>query len=426
MKIVKYPSKEEWTSYCVRPQIDYASMDSWLEYVFQLVKNGGDEALLKLTEDYDKVSLTKIQMKADSLESLAQQVNETVKTAIDQAYQNIYDFHRLFVPEDKRWEQNGVACWKKFLPIDTVGLYIPGGSAPLFSSLMMQIIPAQLAGCKDIVVCTPPNQKGEIAPELAYILKKAGINLIFTLGGAQAIAAMTFGTSSVPKVNKLFGPGNQYVAAAKVKAQSYGVAMDMFAGPSEVLVIADATALPKVVASDLLAQAEHAPDTQVVLLTDSETLLQEVEQSIPELVAKNGRKKVLDQSLLNANLILLEDIAACVDFSNLYAPEHLMINVKEAANWCDQITNAGSVFVGSWSTEAFGDYNSGTNHALPTGGWTKTSSGLSVTDFCKAISFQEVSQSGFNSLSQGAKCLANQEGLPGHAMSVEIREQLMN
>ena len=384
MRIEIDPKKESWNELCERPSIQRDQLEDLVGGILSDVKENGDEALIRLTAKFDGSELDSLKVSEQEISKAEAVLSEDLKEAIKLAKQNIEKFHSSQKETVERVETvPGVVCWRKNIGIEKVGLYIPGGSAPLFSTILMLGVPANLAGCKEIVLTTPPDQNGEINPAILYTASLVGVTQIFKVGGAQAIAALAFGTESIPQTYKIFGPGNQFVTKAKEMVQMNGVAIDLPAGPSEVLVIADETCDPEFVAADLLSQAEHGVDSQVILLTDNETVLKNVEMALADQLDKLPRKEVAEKALESSRLIKLKDIAACVEFSNEYAPEHLILASANAQNWIDGITNAGSVFVGNYSCESVGDYASGTNHTLPTNGFARNYSGVSFDSFVR-------------------------------------------
>lgn len=419
MKKYSYPDLIDWASLCERPTFDFSEMQERVGSIMEEVKVNGDQALIKYSEQFDGVPLKSLKV---DLSGEDFQVEPELAMAITTAKSNIEQFH-LTQKEKARIVETmpGVECWRKSVPIQNVGLYIPGGSAPLFSTLLMLAIPAQIAGCKEIVVCTPPSKSGTLNEVIGWTCKLLGINQIYLTGGAQAIAAMTFGTASIPQVDKIFGPGNQYVTTAKQMAQNYGTAIDMPAGPSEVLVIADDSAYPEFVAADLLSQAEHGPDSQVVLISNSEDLIQLVEKEMMKQVANLPRKEIAQKALINSRSILLKTLEEAVQFSNNYAPEHLIIATEDAESLAEQVTIAGSVFLGNWSCESAGDYASGTNHTLPTNGYARNYSGVSLDSFVKKITFQRISEQGIQQLGPHIEKMAEAEQLQAHKNAVSIR-----
>ena len=377
---------------------------------------------MTFSEKFEGVRLHSLKVTTSEIREASEQIPDNLKSAINTAKTNIEKFHsaQLFT-EDATETTKGVKCWRKSVAIEKAGLYIPGGSAPLFSTVLMLGIPAKLAGCKEIIICTPPGKDGKINPLILYTADLIGISDIFKTGGAQAIAAMAYGTETIPKVYKIFGPGNQYVTKAKELVQQDGTAIDMPAGPSEVLVIADQYADPEFIASDLISQAEHGPDSQVIMLTDNQDIIKNVRLRIDEQLQLLPRKATALKSLENSRLILLESLDECIDFSNHYAPEHLIINTLEANTLADKVINAGSVFIGSYSCESAGDYATGTNHTLPTNGFAKNYSGVSTESFLKKISFQQVSPEGLRNLGPAIELMAEAELLYGHKNAVSIR-----
>ena len=419
MKKYLYPDPFDWTSLCERPTFDFAEMQERVEAIMKDVKVNGDQALIQYSKQFDGVDLESLKV---DLSVRDFQIEPELAVAITVAKSNIEQFHLAQKEKSQMVEtMPGVECWRKSVAIQNVGLYIPGGTAPLFSTLLMLAIPAQIAGCNDIVICTPPTKSGTLNEVIGWTCKLLGINTIYLTGGAQAIAAMTFGTASIPKVDKLFGPGNQYVTAAKQMAQNYGVAIDMPAGPSEVLVIADDSAYPEFIAADLLSQAEHGPDSQVVLVSDSEDLIQEVEKEIAKQVVDLPREEIAQKALINSRSILFKTLGEAVQFSNSYAPEHLIIATEDAEILAEQVTIAGSVFLGNWSCESAGDYASGTNHTLPTNGYAKNYSGVSLDSFVKKITFQRLSEQGIQQLGPHIEKMAEAEQLQAHKNAVSLR-----
>lgn len=404
-----------------RPYNDTEDLNQLTTKVFNDISKDGDKALKYYTYLFDKVKIDKISLNADDFNSAAT-INLKLKEAIQIAKRNIEKFHSFQVQARKKVETSkGVVCWQESRPIEKVGIYVPGGTAPLLSTVLMLAIPAQIAGCKEIVLCTPPDKNGKIHPAIFYTAQLCGVNKIFRIGGIQAIAAMTFGTQSIPKVDKIFGPGNQFVTAAKQKALNYGLAIDMPAGPSEVLIIADETSKPEFIASDLLSQAEHGTDSQVILLSDNKEIIDkslgELNQQLENLPRKDIAKKALD----NSQAILLKSIDDCVKVSNIYAPEHLILAIKNTDNYAKQVNNAGSVFIGNYSCESAGDYASGTNHTLPTNGFARNYSGVSVDSFTKKITFQEISKEGIKEIGPAIEIMAEAEELMAHKNAVTLR-----
>ena len=423
MKILLYPDKSTWPSLCKRPASNNTDIDPVITEILRKVKEEGDSALRHFSEQFDGIKVRDFRVPDQEIAGASDLVPESLKEAIEIARTNIEKFHRNQVLEEKPIETSaGVRCWRKNVPIEKAGLYIPGGTAPLFSTLLMLAIPASIAGCKRTIMCSPPTKKnGSIDPLILYAASISGVTDVFMAGGAQAIAAMAYGTESIPGVNKVFGPGNRYVTRAKEMVQLDGVQIDMPAGPSEVLVIADSTGDPSFVASDLLSQAEHGTDSQVVLLTDCQELTTNVRSEVEKQLSHLPRKKIAEKSLENSLLVVLSSVAECMEFSNCYAPEHLIISTSDPAGVAENAVNAGSVFLGKYSCESAGDYASGTNHTLPTNGYAKSYSGVSVGSFMKSISFQEISPAGIKSLGPSIELMAAAEELEGHRNAVKLR-----
>lgn len=379
MKKFNYPPKSTWSDLAARPEFDIKAQLQMVETIFSEVAKNGNQAVKYFTHKFDKVTLDEM---IQTIEIEKIDIDVKLKSAIETAYKNIYLFHEKQVTKKEIIEtMPGVRCWREARAIQKVGLYIPGGSAPLFSTVLMLGIPAQIAGCSEVVLCTPPQKDGTIHPAILFAASLCGITKVYSIGGIQAIAAMSLGTETIPKVDKLFGPGNSFVTAAKMYAQSKGIAIDMPAGPSEVLVIADRSCVPAFVAADLLSQAEHGPDSQVILLSDEEEIINEVLNQISLQKEALPRLEITDKALMNSKAILLKDVSECLEFSNIYAPEHLILAMKETSNLLLKIENAGSVFVGNYSCESAGDYASGTNHTLPTSGFARSYSGVSLDSF---------------------------------------------
>jgi histidinol dehydrogenase len=422
MNIIKYPDRKTWDSLCKRPSLDRSGLEESVASVLQRVKRSGDRAVFEFTEQFDGVSIRDLRVQGAEIAESVDKVPAALKDAINVAKSNIEKFHRPQLSKEPVIETaKGVSCWRKNVPIGRVGLYIPGGTAPLFSTVLMLAVPAKIAGCPEIILCTPPDKNGTVNPLILYTAHIAGVTDIFRIGGAQAIAAMAYGTETVPKADKIFGPGNQYVTKAKEMVHLDGIAIDMPAGPSEVLVIADEYADPTFVASDLLSQAEHGTDSQVILLTDSPALINAIEVETFKQVALLPRKEIALKSLENSSLILLNSLSDCIELSNLYAPEHLIISTSDPSLLAEQVANAGSVFLGKYSCESAGDYASGTNHTLPTSGFAKNFSGVSAESFVKKITFQEVSPEGLKNLGPVIEKMAEAELLHGHKNAVTLR-----
>lgn len=422
MQKIEFPLKSEWRKLAERPAAEKDKLESLVATVFEEIEKEGDRAVLKYTQTFDKVSIESLAVANADVENAASQLSSALKEAIQLAKSNIEKFHTAQKPAKEIIETTkGVLCWRENRPIDKVGIYIPGGSAPLFSTVLMLGIPAMIAGCKEIILCTPPDKDGKINPAILYTAGLIGITQIFCVGGIQAVAAMTFGTETIPAVYKIFGPGNQYVTAAKKLAQSFGVAIDMPAGPSEVLVIADGNAEPAFVAADLLSQAEHGADSQVILVSDSKYLIEKTFTEIDVQLENLPRKELAAAALQNSKSILLNSIEECIAFSNFYAPEHLIIATENCTDIIENITTAGSVFLGKYSCESLGDYASGTNHTLPTNGYARNYSGVSLDSFVKKITFQEVTSEGIQNIGPAVELMAEAEQLFAHKNAVTLR-----
>lgn len=422
MKVIKYPTPDQWDDLLKRPEIESENLFAQVQTILNEVKSRGDDALYEFNLKFDKIKLDSLLVKEEELQEANTLVSSALKEAIKVAYQNIYKFHSSQQVEEKKVEtMAGVTCWRKAIPIEKVGLYIPGGTAPLFSTVLMLAIPAKIAGCKEVVLCTPPNTSGKIAPAILYAAQVAGVNKIYKVGGAQAIGAMAYGTESIPKVYKIFGPGNQYVTAAKQLVSLKNVAIDMPAGPSEVAVLADESANPIFVAADLLSQAEHGIDSQVLLVTTHEALIQEVEEEIDKQLKNLPRRELTEKTLLNSKIILVQSIEEGMSMINSYAPEHLIVEVKNYHEVAKLVVNAGSVFLGSYTPESAGDYASGTNHTLPTNGHARAYSGVSLDSFVRKTTFQEITQEGLQKLGPTIEVLAQNELLDAHKNAVTLR-----
>ena len=422
MKKILYPHKSDWAELLKRPTQDVSTLFENVSTILQNVKANGDKAVLEYAEKFDRVKLESLAVTPEEMKEAEAQVPIELKVAILLAQRNIYTFHKKQKFEGKKVEtMEGVTCWQKAVGIEKVGLYVPGGTAPLFSTVLMLAVPAKIAGCKEIVLCTPPNKEGKVNPAILYAAQVAGVSKIFKAGGVQAIGAMAYGTESVPKVYKIFGPGNQYVMAAKQMVAMHDVAIDMPAGPSEVEVIADETANPKFVAADLLSQAEHGVDSQVVLVTTSEKLLEEVEYEVQHQLSRLPRWQIAEQSLANSKLILVKDMEEAISLTNEYAPEHLIIETKDYMELAEKVVNAGSVFLGSFTPESAGDYASGTNHTLPTNGYAKAYSGVSLDSFIRKITFQKISREGIQNIGPAIEVMASHEQLDAHKNAVSVR-----
>lgn len=422
MEIIKYPSKEEWVSLVKRPALDVTTLFDTVRTVLDEVRQEGDVAVKRYEEKFDKVTLTDLQVSEAEIEEACELVSEELKQAIRTAKDNIEKFHASQRFTGHKVETTpGVTCWQKAVAIEKVGLYIPGGTAPLFSTVLMLAVPAHIAGCKEIVLCTPPNREGKVHPAILFAARTAGVSKIFKAGGIQAIAAMAYGTESVPKVYKIFGPGNQYVTAAKQLVSLKDVAIDMPAGPSEVEVIADETANPDFIAADFLSQAEHGADSQAILVTSAENMVSPVAEAIRRQLSALSRQEITEKALEHSRIIVLKDEQEVIDFTNMYAPEHLIIQTGNYVYIAEQIENAGSVFMGPYTPESAGDYASGTNHTLPTNGYAKAYSGVNLDSFIKKITFQEITAEGIKSLGGTIQVMAGNEQLDAHRNAVTIR-----
>ena len=422
MQVIKYPARKTWDELVRRPTISTAVLEQSVRAILEDVRANGDEALRSYTRKFDGVELDSFAVTQSEIEQAVAGIKAELKQAISTAKANISRFHRSQFEKVKLIETTpGVLCWRKSIPIERVGIYIPGGTAPLFSTVLMLGIPARLVGCQEIVLCTPPDKFGQINPVILYSAYILGIDKIFKVGGAQAIAAMAYGTETIPKVYKIFGPGNQYVTIAKQLVSTEGVAIDLPAGPSEVLVIADSKAEPELIAADLLAQAEHGADSQVILITNSEPQIEYVLKAVFQQIEDLPRKSIAHQALTHSKAILVKSLKTAVQLSNYYAPEHLIINTANAAALAEEVINAGSVFIGSWTPESAGDYASGTNHTLPTNAYARSYSGVSLDSFLKKITFQQISPQGLQKLGPAIECLAEEESLRAHRNAVTIR-----
>ena len=422
MKKIIHPDRKDWAEILKRPVLNMETLRGTVCEVLERVKSEGDKAVLEYEERFDKVKLESLAVTEAEMKEAEENVPIELKVAILLAQRNIYTFHKKQKFETKKVEtMEGVTCWQKAVGIEKVGLYIPGGTAPLFSTVLMLAVPARVAGCKEIVLCTPPNKEGKINPAILYAAQVSGVSKIFKAGGVQAIGAMAYGTESVPKVYKIFGPGNQYVMAAKQQVSLHEVAIDMPAGPSEVEVIADETANPAFVAADLLSQAEHGVDSQVVLITTSEKLMEEVEYEVQHQLSRLPRWEIAEKALANSKLILVKDMEEAIAMTNEYAPEHLIIETKNYMELAEKVVNAGSVFLGSLTPESAGDYASGTNHTLPTNGYAKAYSGVSLDSFIRKITFQEITREGIQNVGPAIEVMAANEQLDAHKNAVTIR-----
>ena len=422
MNIITYPERSQWNDLLRRPTLNTATLRETVLEVLERVRTEGDKAVIEYEEKFDHVRLDSLTVSEEEFAEAEKAVSIELKAAIMLAFNNIKKFHEAQKFESKPVNTlPGVTCWQKAVAIEKVGLYVPGGTAPLFSTVLMLATPAQIAGCKEIVLCTPPNREGKIHPAILYAAKIAGVSRVFKAGGVQAIGAMAYGTSSVPKVYKIFGPGNQYVMAAKQEVSLHDVAIDMPAGPSEVAVLADETANPVFVASDLLSQAEHGVDSQSMLITTSATLIRAVTEEVERQLEELPRKEIAARSLEHSKLILIDNMELAVEMMNRYAPEHLIIETKNYHELAEKIVNAGSVFLGAYSPESAGDYASGTNHTLPTNGYAKAYSGVSLDSFIRKITFQEITKEGIATIGPAIEVMAANEYLDAHKNAVSVR-----
>lgn len=422
MEKIIYTNAAELEALIARPSMDRESLDKIVRIIFDEVYRKGDAAINKYTYFYDGVTMSDLRVSQEEIDASEQLVDETLKAAMAIAKENIEKFHGAQLLQGSKVETtSGVTCWEKSVGIEKVGLYIPGGSAPLFSSVLMLAVPARLAGCREIVLCTPPQKDGLINPAILYAAKLAGVTKVFKAGGIQAIGGMTYGTESIPKVYKIFGPGNQYVTAAKMAAFSEGVAIDMPAGPSEVMVVADDSAIPSFVAADLLSQAEHGEDSQVILVSIAGAKLTEIEEELQEQLQSLPRKEIAQKALEKSRIVIAQNEQEALTIINMYAPEHLIVSVGNSDYFAQNVVNAGSVFIGNFTPESAGDYASGTNHTLPTNGYAKSYGGISVESFTKKIFFQEITRDGIQNLGKVIEVMAENEQLIGHKRGVSIR-----
>ena len=422
MKKYIYPKTNEWEKLAERPTQSFKEIEETTKLIFKDIQTNGDSAVTKYTSVFDGVVIEDIVVSQSEFSEANQQISTELKEAIATAKANITKFHMIQKRSKIEVETTtGVNCWMEKRPIEKVGLYIPGGTAPLFSTVLMLAIPAQIAGCKEIVLCSPPDKNGKINPAILFTAQLCGVTKILKVGGIQAIAGLTFGTDTIPKVSKIFGPGNQFVTVAKQVSTQYGVAIDMPAGPSELLVFADESANPSFVASDLLSQAEHGTDSQVIFATTSKSFLKLVENELKSQLAVLTRKEIAEKAIENSKMILFKSTEEALDFINLYAPEHFIICSKKEKYFVENISNAGSVFIGNYTPESAGDYASGTNHTLPTNGYAKNYSGVSLDSFLKSITFQKISKEGLLNLGKTIEIMADAEGLQAHKNAVSIR-----
>ena len=422
MKVICYPAKEEWDELVKRPHLDVSELNATVEGVLNDVKNHGDSAVIRYEEKFDHAHLDSLSVSDAEMEEAESLVSLELKHALELAHHNISSFHQSQQFYGEKVETvSGVTCWQKSVAIEKVGLYIPGGTAPLFSTVLMLATPAKIAGCKEIVLCTPPNREGKVNPAILMAAKIAGVSKIFKIGGVQAIGAMAYGTESVPKVYKIFGPGNQYVMAAKQHVSLHDVAIDMPAGPSEVCVIADETSNPVFVAADLLSQAEHGVDSQVFLISTSEEMIEKVKDEVEKQLEQLPRKEMAAKSLDNSKLVLVKDYDEAIELSNTYAPEHLIIATRNYDELAEKVVNAGSVFLGQYACESAGDYASGTNHTLPTHGYALAYNGVNLDSYNRKITFQHLTDEGIRSIGNAVVVMAENEQLEAHANAMRVR-----
>lgn len=422
MELIKYPAKEIWEDILKRPSIDNTSLEAIVQTVLSDIKTNGQSAVKKYTLQFDKVDLENILVSNDEFAVAEKSITTELKKAIQLAKKNIETFHSAQKENSQVIEtMPGVKCWRKSIAIQKIGLYIPGGTAPLFSTILMLGVPAKLAGCEEIILCTPPDINGNINPAILYAAKLIGISKVFKIGGVQAVGAMAYGTEIIPQVYKIFGPGNQYVTCAKQLINKQGVAIDMPAGPSEIAVLVDATCVPEFVAADLLSQAEHGTDSQVILVSTNETILQNIQSELTKQLDELPRKDLASKALENSKAILMKTNSEAINLLNEYAPEHLIIACANDETLADKVVNAGSVFLGNYSCESAGDYASGTNHTLPTNGYAKAYSGVSLDSFVKKITYQKLSKEGINNIGPAIELMAEAEGLQAHKNAVTVR-----
>ncbi len=422
MKIIEYPKREQWSEITARPHLDHSQLQQTVSSVLSDVRQRGDEAVLDYEERFDHVRLQQLAVSEAEMDEAEGLVSEELKEAIGLAHENIYKFHEAQRFNEVRVEtQPGVECWQKSVPIEKVGLYIPGGTAPLFSTVLMLATPAKIAGCRDIVLCTPPNREGKVNPAILMAARTAGVSAIYKAGGVQAIGAMAYGTETVPKVYKIFGPGNQYVMAAKQQVSLGDVAIDMPAGPSEVCVLADDSANAAFVAADLLSQAEHGIDSQVLLITTSEQILSEVQAEVERQLALLPRQEIAAKALDNSRCVLVASADEMMALSNAYAPEHLIIQTRDYEQLATKVVNAGSVFLGPYACESAGDYASGTNHTLPTHGYATAYSGVNLDSYCRKITFQHLTAEGVRRIGHAVELMAAAEQLDAHKNAMTLR-----
>lgn len=422
IKVFEEPKLQDWPNLLARPEYDARPLQEKVKEILQAVKQRGDAAVAEYTLEFDKIAISNFKLSASAFDAAEKVLTPSLKTAIQLAKVNIEVFHQAQIQKEERIEtMPGVWCWRKAVGIEKVGIYIPGGSAPLFSTVLMLGIPAKLAGCKEIILCTPPNEKGAIDPAIMYAASLVGVTAVYAIGGVQAIGALAYGTKSVPKVHKIFGPGNQYVTAAKQMIQQEGVAIDMPAGPSEVCVYADETSIASFVAADLLSQAEHGADSQVLFIASTVELVEAVQKEMEIQMTLLPRKDLAKKALENSKAVVLSNTEDAILLINEYAPEHLILSINNAAQVAEKIINAGSIFIGNFSPESVGDYASGTNHTLPTNGFAKAYSGVSMDSFVKKITFQQLTERGIENIAPTVIEMATAEGLQAHSKAVELR-----
>jgi histidinol dehydrogenase len=422
MNKIYNPKQTDWASLLERPTKTVDDIEATVKEIFAAVQSKGNEAINQYTAQFDGIRLNTIQVSEDEIQTAIAQVDDELKGAIQLAKSNIEKFHQAQKTNRVSVETtSGVQCWQEKRPIQKIGLYIPGGTAPLFSTVLMLAVPAAIAGCKEVVLCSPPDKNGNLNPAILYAANLCGVTKILKVGGIQAIAGMTFGTTTIPKVYKIFGPGNQYVTVAKQLATQFGVAIDMPAGPSELLVVADDSAVPAFVASDLLSQAEHGADSQVILVSTSEAMIEAVEQEVQSQLAVLPRKEIAEKAIANSKLIFVENKETAQDLINEYGPEHFIVCTEDNDFYVDNIENAGSVFIGNYTPESAGDYASGTNHTLPTNGYAKNYSGVNLDSFMKSMTFQKISESGIQAIGKAIEIMAEKEGLQAHKNAVTLR-----
>jgi len=426
MKVIKYPTREDWPEIVKRPAMDTRELSEAVASILAQVRANGDVALRKFSQEFDRVELEELLVSEEEFIAAEAGVSQELKTALAVAKANIEKFHSITTTEPEKIETTqGVVCWKRSIPIEKVGLYIPAGSAPLFSTVLMLAIPANIAGCREIVMCSPPDQSGNVNAATLYAARLCGVTKVFKIGGAQAVGAMAYGTETIPKVYKIFGPGNQYVTEAKLQIMRDSVAIDMPAGPSEVAVLADESCVPAFVAADLLSQAEHGPDSQVILVTTLQAVIDEVLEEVERQVDVLPRRETASAALANSKAILVRTLDAGIDLLNEYAAEHLILAVRNAEAIADSITNAGSIFLGNYSCESAGDYASGTNHTLPTNGAARAFSGVSTASFMKTVTYQQISEDGIRNLGPTIETMAEAEGLEAHRSAVSVRREYL-